>query len=120
MRFSPGQWAGTHLVLRPADLDALALLGGPPPDAGGVESLIGAGFSMLLGMRLPGPGTNWLKQELHFETVPPVGATLVLRVDVTRLRPEKRLVDLACHCATEDGRTICRGRALVLVPDLGD
>jgi acyl dehydratase len=83
------------------------------------EPLIGALFSYLLGVELPGFGTNYLKQELEFVTPAPLGTELVARVEITRLRPEKHLVDLATTCETADGVTIARGRALVLVKDVG-
>jgi len=83
------------------------------------EPLIGALFSYLLGVELPGFGTNYLKQEMQFEAPAPVGATLTATVEITRLRPDKHLADLATTCTDADGRVICRGRALVLVKDVG-
>jgi len=53
----------------------------------------------------------------------PTGTRLLLgdtaTVEITRLRPEKHLADLATTCTTADGAVICRGRALVLVKDVG-
>ncbi len=92
--------------------------GGWRPDAV-PEPLIGALFSFLLGVKLPGFGTNYLKQEMRFLRPAPVGVPLVASVEVTRLRPEKALVDLATVCRTSDGTTIATGRALVLVRDVG-
>lgn len=83
------------------------------------EPLIGALFSYLLGVELPGFGTNYLKQELHFEQAAPLGTPLTATVEITRLRPEKHLADLATTCTDTDGAVICRGRALVLVKDVG-
>jgi acyl dehydratase len=88
--------------------------------AGGVpEPLIGALFSYLLGVELPGFGTNYLKQEMTFEAPARPGRALTATVEVTRLRPEKHLADLATICTDADGTVICRGRALVLVKDVG-
>ncbi|MEC9402198.1 MAG: phosphate acetyltransferase, partial [Pseudomonadota bacterium] len=56
--------------------------------------LIGGLFSYLLGVELPGRGTNYLKQSLEFLAPAPVGETLTASVTITRLRPEKHLVDL--------------------------
>jgi acyl dehydratase len=83
------------------------------------EPLIGALFSYLLGVRLPGQGTNYLKQETSFHRVAHVGETLTARVEVTRIRPEKHLVDLATTCTDEGGQLIADGRALVSVRDAG-
>ncbi len=81
--------------------------------------LIGALFSYLLGVKLPGPGTNYLKQSLEFLSPAPLGADLIASVRITRLRPEKHLVDLETLCETPDGTRICQGRALVYVEDVG-
>ncbi|KZM51993.1 phosphate acetyltransferase [Labrenzia sp. OB1] len=81
--------------------------------------LIGGLFSYLLGVKLPGRGTNYLKQSLEFLAEAPVGEALTASVTVTRLRPEKHLVDLETACETADGTRICQGRALVYVEDVG-
>lgn len=81
--------------------------------------LIGGLFSYLLGVKLPGRGTNYLKQSLEFLAEAPVGEALTASVTVTRLRPEKHLVDLETVCETADGTRICQGRALVYVEDVG-
>ena len=78
------------------------------------EPLIAALFSYLLGVRLPGRGTNYLKQEMTFLAEARWGEALTASVEVTRLRPEKNLVDLATLCVAAGGTVICRGRALVL------
>ncbi|WP_422036893.1 phosphate acetyltransferase [Roseibium sp.] len=81
--------------------------------------LIGGLFSYLLGVELPGRGTNYLKQSLEFLAPAPVGEALTASVKVSRLRPEKHLVDLETVCTTPDGTRICQGRALVYVEDVG-
>lgn len=78
------------------------------------EPLIAGLFSYLLGERLPGHGTNYLKQSMHFENKAHIGEQLTATVTVTRLRPDKALVDLASECTGDDGRVICRGDSLVL------
>lgn len=83
------------------------------------EPLIGALFSYLLGVRLPGVGTNYLKQESRFLAPARIGETLTARVRVSRLRPEKHLVDLVTTCTNAAGDLICEGRALVYVRDVG-
>jgi len=91
---------------------------GGAPSAGVPEPMIGALFSYLLGVRLPGPGTNYLKQSLNFERTAEIGAPLKASVEVTRLRPDKALADFATVCVNEKGETICTGRALVRVKDV--
>jgi acyl dehydratase len=82
------------------------------------EPLVAALFSYLLGVKLPGAGTNYLKQDLGFTGVADFGEPLTASVEVTRIRPEKHLVDLETVCRGADGRRICIGRALVLVKDV--
>ncbi|MEK9967780.1 MAG: hypothetical protein VW600_01505 [Ferrovibrio sp.] len=120
-----GMSVGDHAEIRRsytasdiASFDALAGQPGTIPDAV-PEPLIGALFSYLLGVELPGFGTNYLKQELLFEHPAPLGVPLVARVEITRLRPDKHLVDLATTCRDESGTIYCRGRALVLAKDVG-
>lgn len=82
------------------------------------EPLINALFSYLLGTRLPGLGTNYLKQESRFPLAAKLGDALTATVEITRLRPDKHLVDLRTTCHGEDGTLLCEGRALVLVRDV--
>ncbi|MDP3546130.1 MAG: phosphate acetyltransferase [Phreatobacter sp.] len=83
------------------------------------EPLIGALFSYLLGVKVPGPGTNYLKQEITFSAPVPLGEDLTATVTVTRLRPDKHLCDLSTVLTGVDGRCLAEGRALVLVRDVG-
>ena len=59
-----------------------------------------------------------LDQTLRLLAPAPVGQPLTARVTITRLRPEKHLVDLATTCHAADGTLICEGRALVLARDV--
>jgi hypothetical protein len=83
------------------------------------EALIGALFSTLLGVWLPGPGTNYLKQETRFLSPARRDEVVLATVRVTRVRSEKGLVDLQTLCLGADGRVIAEGRALVLAVDTG-
>ncbi len=83
------------------------------------EPLIAGMISCLLGVRLPGPGTNYLKQELRYSGWAMPGEVLTARVEITRLRPEKNLIDLRAQCLNEKGVAICDGRSLVLLKHAG-
>ncbi|MGK2925560.1 MAG: hypothetical protein ACSLE2_08050 [Lysobacterales bacterium] len=82
------------------------------------EPLIGALFSCLLGVHLPGLGTMYLKQETRFLADAKLGAPLRARVEITGMRPEKHLVDLATTCWNDAGERVAEGRALVYVRDV--
>lgn len=103
------------------DLRGFAAIAGADPHAIDTvpEPLIAALFSYLLGVELPGPGTNYLKQEIAYLAPVPRDTDLVARVEITRLRPEKHLCDLATTLRDADGRHLVEGRALVLIKDVG-
>ena len=77
-----------------------------------------ASSPFLLGTRLPGRGTNWLKQRLTFPAPCYAGQEVTARVEIVRLRPEKDLVNLCTTCTVPGGQVVCEGEALVLVKDL--
>ncbi len=101
-----------------AEFAALTGSKASPPDRV-PEPLIAGLFSYLLGAELPGFGTNYMKQALHFHATAEVGESLTASVTITRLRPDKALVDLSTRCSGTGDRLICEGRALVLVKDVG-
>jgi len=114
-----GQSARTERTFTPADARELHTLTSAPLEETHVpEALINGMFSYLLGVDLPGEGTNYLKQETRFLANAPLGESLVARVEITRLRPEKHLIDLSTTCETKHGVIIAEGRALVLARDV--
>lgn len=115
-----GDSASTTRTFDAEAISGYEALSGAPSAPGGVpEPLIGGLFSYLLGAELPGYGTNYLKQTLDFVGTAELGTPLTASVTITRIRPEKDLVDLATLCRDGEGRTVCEGRALVLVKDVG-
>jgi acyl dehydratase len=99
------------------DLEAYAALSGASADSV-PEPLIAALFSYLLGVELPGSGTNYLKQDLDFKAPAPLNTVLEARVEIVKLRPEKHLVDLWASCTATNGTIICEGRSLVKAKDV--
>jgi acyl dehydratase len=121
MSLAVGQVAEVTRRYSATDVNDYVALGGHQPAAGTIpEPLVNALFSYLLGVRLPGQGTNYLKQESEFFETAGIGDELRARVEITRVRPEKHLVDLATTCVTADGKRVCEGRALVYVADVDD
>lgn len=80
--------------------------------------LLAGMFSDLLGTRLPGRGTGWMKQSLRYPSAAHPGEALTATVTITRLRANKELVNLATRVCAADGRVVCDGEALVLVRNL--
>lgn len=108
----------THALTRAFTKADLAAFDALARDAAGTslvpEPLVAGLFSTLLGVHLPGPGTNYLKQVLR----PAAGARpdepLEAVVEIIRVVPEKRLVYLTTTCRGDGGRLIVEGEALVL------
>ncbi len=119
-----GQTARVERVFTLADIAAYVALSGDPhpvyqtarPSVPG--PLLGGLFSYLLGVRLPGAGTNYLKQRLVFPRPAYVDDRLTASVEIVRLRPDKDLVNLRTVCLDSAGETVCEGEALVLVRDV--
>lgn len=80
--------------------------------------LLGGMISFLLGTVLPGRGTNWLKQTYYFPCPAYPEEALTARVTITRIRPEKDLVNLRTMVTNTAGTPVLDGIALVWVSDL--
>jgi len=118
--FAVGQRATLERTFARGDVaDFAALVGGNLDGADHVPTgLVGGLFSTLLGTTLPGRGTNWMKQTLRFRSRARVGERLTATVEIVRLRPEKRLVNLRVSCVNDAGATICDGESLVLALEM--
>jgi hypothetical protein len=122
--FALGQRAEARRTFTPDDLTEYRTLAGIGEPAGGdgreplPGPLLGSLFSYLLGTKLPGRGTNYLKQRLAYVSPAYPGEMLAAVVEIVRLRPEKDLVNLRTTCTGPDGRVVCEGEALVLVRDV--
>jgi 3-hydroxybutyryl-CoA dehydratase len=76
-----------------------------------------AGFiSTVLGNRLPGNGTIYMKQELEFLAPVHIGDTVTARAEVVEVVKERNQVKLRTTCVKQDGTTVVGGEALVSPP----
>ncbi|GAC1394270.1 MAG: MaoC family dehydratase [Ktedonobacteraceae bacterium] len=75
--------------------------------------LTGAYISAVIGMDLPGPGSIYLGQTLKFLAPVHIGDTVTVRVEVTALREEKRLVTLRTDCTNQKGAIVLTGEATI-------
>jgi 3-hydroxybutyryl-CoA dehydratase len=89
---------------------------GTPFEGRIVHGMLSASFiSTLLGVKLPGPGTIYLSQQVRFRAPVRIGDTVTARVRVTALREDKAMVTLATDCLV-GGKEVVTGEALVMVP----
>lgn len=76
----------------------------------------GALLSTLLGTRLPGPGTAYLDQSLHFARLIELGDTITASVRVTDKDNVSHQVALQCLAVNQRGEDVITGTAHVLAP----
>ena len=78
--------------------------------------LLGGFISTVLGNRLPGQGTIYMKQELEFLAPVRIGDTVTARAEVVEIIKDKNRVVMRTTCANQDGVTVVDGKALVSPP----
>jgi 3-hydroxybutyryl-CoA dehydratase len=76
-----------------------------------------AGFiSTVVAMRLPGPGTIYIRQELNFLAPVRIGDTVTARVEVIEIMSEQKHLRLKTTCTKQDGTVVVDGEAVVSPP----
>jgi phosphotransacetylase/acyl dehydratase len=76
----------------------------------------GALISALLGTQLPGPGTIYVDQSLHFRRPVGLGDTVTVTVTVTKKIDETHHVVFDCRASNQDGEEVISGVAEVVAP----
>ena len=74
-------------------------------------------ISAVLGTKLPGPGTIYLAQDLHFHAPVVIGDTVTAAVTVREKDPVRRSLVLDCTCTNQDGKNVITGTAIVRAPE---
>ena len=72
-------------------------------------------ISTVIGTKLPGPGCIYVSQNLRFRAPVRTGDTVTATCMVTKLIPEKRLIELSTLCTVAD-KPVVEGDATILVP----
>jgi len=76
-----------------------------------------AGFiSGVIGMKLPGPGSIYIRQELKFLVPARIGDTITARVEVTQMQSEKNRITLKTTCTNQENTLVMDGEALISPP----
>jgi 3-hydroxybutyryl-CoA dehydratase len=81
------------------------------------HGMLSAGFvSAVIGTRLPGPGTVYMRQTLDFLAPVRIGDTVTATVEVIEKLEEKKRVRLRTTCVNQEGIKVLDGEALVSPP----
>jgi phosphotransacetylase/acyl dehydratase len=76
----------------------------------------GALISTLLGTQLPGPGTVYVDQSLHFEGAIGLGDTITVTVKVRNKAEQTQRVIFDCLAVNQNGEEVVAGTAEVIAP----
>ena len=83
------------------------------------HGMLSAGLiSAVLGTKLPGPGSLYMRQSLRFAAPVKIGDTVRATVTVTALNAEKKRATLSTVCTVGD-EVVIEGEAYVQVPSRG-
>ena len=72
-------------------------------------------ISTVIGTKMPGAGCIYVSQNLRFKAPVRSGETVAATCTVTKLIPEKRLIELKTVC-TVSGKPVVDGEATIMVP----
>ncbi|MGM9923853.1 MAG: MaoC family dehydratase [Bacillus sp. (in: firmicutes)] len=76
-------------------------------------------LSQLLGMYLPGKGSIYMEQSIHFKAPVFIGDTITATATVQKFQESKGIVELLTECHNQQGSLVLDGRATMLVPKEG-
>lgn len=72
--------------------------------------------STVLGMKIPGPGTIYLGQELKFTAPVRFGDTIKAEAEVIEKNVDKNIIKLKTTCINQDGKVVLTGIATAMPP----
>lgn len=73
--------------------------------------LVASLISTVLGMKLPGPGTVYMGQELRFMRPVYLGDTITANAVVEAIDPGKKMIRMRTTCTNQKGETVIEGFA---------
>lgn len=74
-------------------------------------------ISAVLGTRLPGEGSIYISQSLHFRAPVYINDTLTARVEVVKIHERKPIITLMTVCTNQDDVLVLEGEAALLAPE---
>lgn len=73
-------------------------------------------ISAVIGTKMPGPGTIYMKQSLKFVAPVYIGDTIDATAEITAIEEEKGRATLETICRNQDGKIVISGEAYVMLP----
>lgn len=109
-------FAGITGDLNPAHVNEVA--SSKTPFGGRIaHGILSAGLiSAVLAMKIPGPGTIYLGQELKFTKPVRFGDTVTATCTVAEVVEEKNIAKLETICTNQNGEVVIKGMATVMPP----
>ena len=78
--------------------------------------LLGGLISGVLGNKLPGPGTIYIRQEMDFLAPVRFGDTITAAVEISKIDKGRKRVKLKTTCVNQEGTPVLKGEAVVSPP----
>jgi 3-hydroxybutyryl-CoA dehydratase len=108
--------AGITGDLNPAHVDAVTAASGMFKQRIAHGMLTGSFVSTVLAMKLPGPGTIYVGQELQFRGPVFIGDTVTAKVECTEKLEQRKWVKFKTTVTNQDGKLVVDGVATVIPP----
>lgn len=109
-------FAGITGDLNPAHVDAVSAADGMFKQRIAHGMLSGSFISTVLAMKLPGPGTIYLGQELSFRGPVFIGDTITAKVECTEKLEPRKWLKFKTTVTNQDGKLVVDGSATVIPP----
>ncbi|MFN8617067.1 MAG: MaoC family dehydratase [Dehalococcoidia bacterium] len=109
-------FAGITGDLNPAHVDAVTAAEGMFKQRIAHGMLSGSFISTVLAMKLPGPGTIYLGQELSFRGPVFIGDTITAKVECTEKLEPRKWLKFKTTVTNQDGKLVVDGNATVIPP----
>jgi len=109
-------FAGITGDMNPAHVDAVSAADGMFKQRIAHGMLTASFISTVLAMKLPGPGTIYLGQEVQFRAPVFIGDTITAHVEVIEKLEQRRWVKLKTTVTNQDGKLVVDGAATALPP----
>ena len=109
-------FAGITGDLNPAHVDAVSAADGMFKQRIAHGMLSGSFISTVLAMKLPGPGTIYLGQELSFRGPVFIGDTITAKGECTEKLEQRRWLKFKTTVTNQEGKLVVDGNATVIPP----